>query len=355
MERESKDDNGWTWVIGKHNKHLRSNHNGKRGLERPPPQSLNASPSPIITFHFTNFPSNWESMTMLEVFKRYGQALNVYIPGKRNIQGKRFGFCRFSGVSDIQGMERKLDSICIGTQKLKCNVAHHQRKLDNSQPPLRQRIADQPRFVTSPNHIPLGKTPYANVLKKEKRTPTSPLTTPTAKNTATKNSNHITSTNIQLKLPPKSNHLPTTSFFAELKSINDASGTHNLLLDKGFEDFSIKYVGGLFILIKLGDSMALENALVDNDLVSYFKSMSRWNPTTRPSNQLVWLRISGLPSQLWWEDSFSSIAKHYGDVLIPEVCCTRQFNLTYGKVCVLSERMDLINDTLHIPFNKEMI
>ncbi|GJZ69015.1 cytochrome P450 [Tanacetum coccineum] len=173
----------------------------------------------------------------------YGQALNVYIPGKRNIQGKRFGFCRFSGVFDIQ----------------------------------------------------------------------------------------------------------------DLKSINDASATHNLLLDKGFKDFSIKYVGGMFILIKLGDSIALENALGNKDLSSHFKSMSCWNPTTRPSNRLVWLRISWLPSQLWWEDSFSSIARHYGDVLILEECCTRQFNLTFGKVCVLSDRMDLINDTLQIPFNKEMI
>ncbi|GKD50475.1 hypothetical protein Tco_1279451, partial [Tanacetum coccineum] len=122
-------------------------------LKRPPPQSLNAS-TPTITFYFTNFLLNWDSMTMLEVFKRYGPALNVYIPGKRNIQGKRFG--------------------------LGCQI---------------------------------------------------------------------------------------------------------------------------------------------------FK-----NPTTRPSNQLVWLRIFGLPSQLWWEDSFSSLVGHYGDDLIPEDCCTRQFNLTFGKV-----------------------
>ncbi|GJZ10664.1 hypothetical protein Tco_0545423 [Tanacetum coccineum] len=182
-------------------------------------------------------------MTMLEVFTRYGQALNVYIHGKRNIQGKRFGFCRFSGVFDIQ----------------------------------------------------------------------------------------------------------------DLKSINDASATHNLLLDKGFKEFSIKYVGGMFILIKLGDSIALENALGNKDLSSHFKFMSCWNPTTRPSNRLVWLRISWQPSQLWWEDSFSSIARHYGDILILEECCTRQFNLTFGKVCVFLDKMDLINDTLKIPFNKEMI
>ncbi|PWA86415.1 hypothetical protein CTI12_AA140360 [Artemisia annua] len=82
--------------------------------------------STTITYYFTNFPTNWNSKTMLEVFKWYGQATNIYIAGKRNKMGKRFGFCRFCGILDPIAFEKTLNAICIGTQRILCNIAHHQ-------------------------------------------------------------------------------------------------------------------------------------------------------------------------------------------------------------------------------------
>ncbi|GJX67380.1 cytochrome P450 [Tanacetum coccineum] len=83
------------------------------------------SSNPLSTFYFTNFLTSWDKKTMLEVFKRYGNAISVYIAGKRNKDGKRFGFCRFAGVSDHASFEhiltgkKSLNPISIPTIQLK--------------------------------------------------------------------------------------------------------------------------------------------------------------------------------------------------------------------------------------------
>ncbi|GKA48743.1 cytochrome P450 [Tanacetum coccineum] len=329
-ERDAHDDNGWTWVIGKHNKHLRSHRKTTSGNHFSPPQTQSSNTHPT-TYYFTNFPTNWDNRTMLEIFKRYGEALSVYIPKKRNKEGKRFGLCRFSGVSNHTAFERRLNTICIGTKKITCNLARHQRK------PVRQTHTSP-----KPNHTPHGRTysskpSFADVLAGKK------------------NLDVKLPIKIQLNYPSSPTYNSLHSIFVELKSIVGASNTHHLLLDQGFKDFSIKYMGGLHLLIKFSDQSAVDNALNNNDLISHFNSMVPRNLKTRIKHRLVWLSISGLPPQLWYPDSFSAIAEHYGRVLLPEDCSPRQFNITYRQVCILLEHLDFINDTLLIPFNNEVL
>nr|GEW27256.1 transposon TX1 uncharacterized [Tanacetum cinerariifolium] len=76
---------------------------------------------------------------------------------------------------------------------------------------------------------------------------------------------------------------------------------------------------------------------------------------SRISKRIVWLSISGLPPQLWHPDAFSSIVEAYGNVLIPKDCSLRKFNLTYGKVCFLTDRLNFIKEFLTIPFKKEYL
>ncbi|GKB26200.1 hypothetical protein Tco_0865601, partial [Tanacetum coccineum] len=56
-----------------------------------------------------------------------------------------------------------------------------------------------------------------------------------------------------------------------------------------------------------------------------------------------------------YPEAFSSITDAYGNVLIPEGCSQRKFNLTYGKVCILTDRLNFIKEFLTIPFKKEYL
>ncbi|GKA55169.1 cytochrome P450 [Tanacetum coccineum] len=227
-----------------------------------------------ITFHFTNFPSNWTQSTMFEVFKRYGNVRDVFIPNKRNKLGKRFGFSKFVGVFNPTAFEKKLNTICIGTQRLSCNIAHHQRNTDGL-----QRSKDTQHFKPS----------YASMLSHNK-------------STSTRHKIHL-----PLPSTPSSEHL--SSIFIELKSLDGATNLHNIILDEGFTDFDIKYLGGLCLQIQFRDATSMENAISNRTFLSLFKSISAWNNNYRITNHVTWLNISGLPPQAWLQSSFAAIAK----------------------------------------------
>ncbi|GJX67533.1 hypothetical protein Tco_0303260 [Tanacetum coccineum] len=58
---------------------------------------------------------------------------------------------------------------------------------------------------------------------------------------------------------------------------------------------------------------------------------------------------------LWYPDPFTNIGEVFGNVLIQEDCSPRQFNITNGKVCVLTERMDFIQESIKILFLNETL
>ena len=81
-----------------------------------------------VTFYFQNFPSDWDETSLWQTFKRYGTVVDVYIAKKLNKHKLRFGFARFLRIQDIPSFEKRLNRICIGTQKIIVNLARFDRK-----------------------------------------------------------------------------------------------------------------------------------------------------------------------------------------------------------------------------------
>ncbi|GKD17256.1 RNA-directed DNA polymerase, eukaryota, partial [Tanacetum coccineum] len=235
--------------------------------------------SPQITFYFTNFPTNWDHTVKKEVFSRYGPVEDVYIARRRNVYGKRFGFVRFTGIVNPTSFGLLFNTMLIGTQKITCHVARHQRKPDGLN-----------------NFAPVKNTFTHNTSKKFH-----PITPKLVSSSSKSNADYVNGAKHQsppshsITEPPKpdTNH----SIIAELNSFDCASNTHNIISDEGFCDFSMKYLGGLHILIQLPDSVSVQNALTNTTFKTYFKSLIAWNDGSllNISNCITWLSISGLP------------------------------------------------------------
>ncbi|PWA63175.1 cytochrome P450 [Artemisia annua] len=291
-------------------------------------------PNNSITYYFTNFPTNWDYKVMKDIFAKYGNVEDVFIASKRNLQGKRFGFTRFTGVINPMAFEHQLNTICIGTQRIRCNIARFQRRTSRN-PEARRYTKHQPHATKIPVSPISTGTSYAGILNKSLNNPI-------------ETRKHI----IDIPHPHKCNK---TSIFAELKTTIGATNTHSIILDEGFEDFTIKYLGGLTLLINLPDQNAINKALSNPTLLTHFKSLVPWSNAFRIKNRVTWLAISGLPPQLWTPESFSIIANKWGDVIIPEECNPRQFNRTVGRVCILTKHLELIHKTSYVPFGSDLI
>ncbi|GKU93443.1 hypothetical protein SLEP1_g7038 [Rubroshorea leprosula] len=72
-------------------------------------------------YFFTNCPDDWSYEDMWKTFLKFGRVYDIYSPNRKSKNGGRFGFVRFLGVSDRNELERQLDQIWIGGQKLWVN------------------------------------------------------------------------------------------------------------------------------------------------------------------------------------------------------------------------------------------
>ncbi|GJW45030.1 cytochrome P450, partial [Tanacetum coccineum] len=199
-------------------------------------------------------------------------------------------------------------------QHVQYNIARHQR-----------RPSQTPVVTTKTHHHHNPPKPY---IKK----PTGVIYADVITGNKNQSNRHIM--NLPTPVSPASYQHPSNSVIAELKSAKGATNTHNLIRDEGFEDFSIKYLGGLFLLLNLPDNETTVNIFSNTTLASYFKSLVPWTNDFLIEDRVTWLAISGLPPKMWTPDTFTAIANHWGDVIVLEDCNPRQFNRTTGRVLI---------------------
>ena len=82
----------------------------------------------ITSFYFTRFPEDVTEMELWTQFRKWGDVKEIFIPKRRNKEGRRYGFVRFKGVSDKRRTERYLDNIIVGGLKLHVNIPKYGRK-----------------------------------------------------------------------------------------------------------------------------------------------------------------------------------------------------------------------------------
>lgn len=71
----------------------------------------------VYSYYFTNFPSYLSLGDLNSVFTRWGRLVDLFIPNKRNQQGKRFGFVRFMNVKAPMELETGSDLVWVFQNK----------------------------------------------------------------------------------------------------------------------------------------------------------------------------------------------------------------------------------------------
>ena len=128
----------------------------------------------ISSFYFTRFTDDITENELWQHFKRWGDLREIFIPYRRNYNGRRYGFVRFKGVRDIQQLARQLDSIVIGGMKLFVNIPKYDRERRTQEDMGRQaknERGDMPtRFQRTMQQCQRTALPYADVVRKKNTT-----------------------------------------------------------------------------------------------------------------------------------------------------------------------------------------
>jgi hypothetical protein len=102
----------------------------KPGEHRKPlPDIIRARLVNTNSFYFSNIHDDTKHHEVWKAFGCCGKVKDVFIPSKRNKEGKRFGFVRFANEGDVEDLLPKLEEVWIRSLKLKVNISRFERDL----------------------------------------------------------------------------------------------------------------------------------------------------------------------------------------------------------------------------------
>ncbi|GJZ00356.1 RNA-directed DNA polymerase, eukaryota, reverse transcriptase zinc-binding domain protein [Tanacetum coccineum] len=249
----------------------------------------------------SNFPDSFSAKDLFSSCKKFGHVVDSYIPLKRTKEGKRFGFVRFINVFNVDRLVNNLCTIWVGRLKLHANIARFQRApLNKKNSPVMsngevRRGADNSSRLNGGN-MGSGKS-YVKVVK------------------ASNMAGHMDTPAIVLDEECVNSIDLSTSLMGRVKEFASLTNLKTALLNEGFVDLTVRYLGELWVLLEFSSSKTKE-AFRDNVGVgSWFSELRKASLDIHPDGRIVWVEVEGIPLKLWTVNTFRRIAKKWGDLI----------------------------------------
>ncbi|GJT10227.1 nucleotide-binding alpha-beta plait domain-containing protein [Tanacetum coccineum] len=254
------------------------------------------------SIYVTNFPDYFSAKDLFNTCKIYGHVVDSYIPFKKSKTGKRFGFVRFINVFNEERLVNNLCTIWMGRLKLYANSARFKR-------PSKKDSFTQDKQVTgnSSNNYSAFKKDVG--MKKSDKS-YAQATTGINHTLPSDNAPSIVLDEECLLNKPLDN-----SLLGRVKEIASLSNLKKALGNEGFDNFSLHYMGELWVLIEF-DSSKSKKLFQDNTGVqSWFSHLKDATSDFHVDGRIVWIEIEGVPFRLWSCNTFKRIASKWGVLL----------------------------------------
>ncbi|KAL4581161.1 hypothetical protein LXL04_017370 [Taraxacum kok-saghyz] len=300
------------------------------------------------TLFFTNFPEYWETTKLWQEFRKIGTIVDAFVARKRNKLGRKFGFARFIRVLDIGKLTEALNNLWLNKFKLKANLAKYGRK-EVKDMSTKMKIA-----VAGPSTM-AGAKPATSRDDEGRRSYKEAVngSTPLVKK-------HVNMEpkpeieSIQASPSPDSLERLDRSLFGEVRCLEILKNFQEFPTIESLNDVRIRYFGGLAVLLEFSSKIAAKNYLIlaKNTWSKWFRALECWSPDMQPMKSFAYLNIVGLPPHAWVPNVFSDIGAMWGDIVIPEWCNEESHNREIWKVVILTQKFNIINDTVEVTINK---
>ncbi|KAJ4825823.1 hypothetical protein Tsubulata_040168 [Turnera subulata] len=257
-------------------------------------------------------------MDIHRIMAKYGDVMDVYVPTKKNRQGKIFCFVRFRGVNDIQGLVNAVNRVTVEEGTVRANVAR--TRIQTTQP-----RHFQPKRVGP--EVALTNKSYAAVMRDSRP-----------------------QTGIDF--------IPTTDTISWLSRCLVG------ILARPLDMESVKYVwevhgyDGVTVATLEGDSVLIcfpsEDGLSrfrqeDPAWVKYwFKIINPWERNEQIKNRRCWISIRGIPLIAWCKEFFELIGSGFGQFLRVDTETEQKKRLCEARIEVLTTQGSQINKVLEV-------
>ncbi|MFS7949852.1 hypothetical protein Hanom_Chr06g00576461 [Helianthus anomalus] len=146
------------------------------------------------------------------------------------------------------------------------------------------------------------------------------------------------------------------SMVGKLQKVEYLKAVGKMKKQMGLRDDQVRYVGGLTILVTFDSEESLVNILTEKEDLwkRWCKYARKWNREQIPFQRIAWLRISGVPLQLWIDGVFNCVGERFGKVIKPSNADENDMNFNYDAVGVLVNHGSTINEKITIRWKHEL-
>jgi hypothetical protein len=262
------------------------------------------------SFFFTHFLEDTLVVDLWRVFAKYGRVGEVYVPKKLDKWGRRFGFVKYLEVKNVEDPSHRLEDVRIDNHKLRINLSFFGRNGKPAAPNITRpsgvdkKLSEGLYNRGGVEQLARPGKSFRVALEGEKTKESVVVGLP--------------------QLPKPMIFVPNRDLISVLKggfvgSIALGSSLKNIQLNiclHGLRGIRAASLGdGCVVLFsEVGEDVGVaigrrswwEGLLVD---------LQPWSPSVVATKREVWVRIIGVPLQLWEEQVFRSLTASWGDFL----------------------------------------
>ncbi|GJV81698.1 RNA-directed DNA polymerase, eukaryota [Tanacetum coccineum] len=226
-----------------------------------------------VSVFITNFPDSCSAKDLFNSCKQYGHVVDSYIPNKRSITGKRFGFVRFINVFNKVGLVENLSTVWIGQQKLQVNLPRFDRSSNRGTKTMVNEEGER--------KAPINTFAQARVLRN--------------RNHSTEGVEKVMSLVMVLDEECLTKTDISKSLFYRVKVFASLANLKPAIGEEGFEEIKISYMGESWVKL---DFVSLESMKIfkeNGSIGSWFSCIKQADKDFVIEGRVAWVEIEGIP------------------------------------------------------------
>ncbi|MFS7997684.1 putative RNA-directed DNA polymerase [Helianthus anomalus] len=267
-----------------------------------------------MTFLVQNLPEQTLKVHLWRAFQPFGFVSDAYVARKKDKRGNNFGFIRYKGVGNVGEFLAKLNTVKIFEAKVTVILAkydkNHKEFMYTSKT-IGEKVW-RPKDMGQRDEQCSGMAVPGGAGVKEGRSYASLFRT--EGNVSSLGSKTIAVDGNGSKYPL---HCRGRSIHGIAKDLATLNNLQRNLNSGGLDNFGLSYVGGLSVLLTLGNPNRVREVLdgFSGVLSEVFSRFSVWNGEDLPVDRVATLRVTGVPVLLKDNSLFDRIGNLFGRVV----------------------------------------
>ncbi|GJS79466.1 RNA-directed DNA polymerase, eukaryota [Tanacetum coccineum] len=257
------------------------------------------------SFFVTNFPEQTTTKELWRLCKQYGNVIDVFIPNRRSNLGKSFWLRFFIKILEVKRLVNNLCTIWIGKFKLHVNIARFNRPMLNKGSHSFNSNANV-KPVSDASFKKVGSGPSSSYIQAAKVGIPSLSGAKALKPALVLDDSYAHETD------------HTLSLVGKLKEFGSLLNLNKILVEEGFPDIIIRYMGGLWVILHFSSKTSKDNFMLHVGVNSWFSKIQQASNSFNVDEKVVWIDIEGVSLCAWSNNTFTRIASIWGLLLYDE-------------------------------------